>query len=577
MNLEYLIVGIAKGSEEDFAALYEALRVRVYAVALATVKDKSLAREIAVEIFRRIKTYAPTFDTELNAEYWIIDMVRQLSLNALKESAIRQGISANSIADNASALILKTLSELKNERGLLLTMEAVTKLSGKDIAALSGFYRSSAIREARRGLLELRNTYPKVSKKMVKQQLKEDFTVSCPDYLPYIQSQRSTKVAHVSHEALYLAEEEILFRGDEESETIQARRDSLKQKQNRRIKIGILAAACILFFVSGAVVINKLVRDAKSQSKPDRVQTAASMEMLEINNILYYRDANTGIYAYDPLSKESGPALIYNEPVRDLIAIGESLVFRNYKSGKIYAMDLQGKNVRMLTDLSGTSLVSYTDTDGESVYFSGEDGIYRILLSKEAGTQTEDAEPVYTEEVEDAPARFHMAFTQDGTLIFSSGADGGIYQVIDEDLHALYLDEAYYFQIENDVLFFDAIGLRDVRYLYAINLNEKEQEDSEEKALPTIQLYSAAYYVIEDTVYYEGFNEEGKENGLYSLNLTTGTRTLIEGISDGDLHITDMYASSEKLYCYYSDGTSDGESTLIARPFDNLDKTETIF
>ena len=77
MDLEYLIVGIARGEEEDYHNLYLQTYRTVFALSLSIVKDKGLARCIAVETYRRVAKQAYLFDTELNAEYWILDIARR--------------------------------------------------------------------------------------------------------------------------------------------------------------------------------------------------------------------------------------------------------------------------------------------------------------------------------------------------------------------------------------------------------------------------------------------------------------------------------------------------------------------
>lgn len=578
MDLEYLIVGISKNSKEDFQALYNATYVKVYSLALATVKDKMLAREIAVETFRRVKTYAYSFDTALNAEYWMLDMTRQLSLNALRDSQLRTSLSDSNVADNASVLVLKTVSQLRNERGLLLILRAVTDLSGKDIATLSGFYRTSAAREARRGLKELRAYHPKLTQKELNKDLKKDLKDACPDYLELVELDRPTKVSHISHEAMYLNDEEASFEVREEIARIQERTEQKQSRRKRTLRAALIALVCILVVASGTAIIYRLFQESESTSKPERAQTGASIEMVEIDGILFYRDANTGIYAYDPHAPEAQTKLIYDSPVRDLVTDGNLLFFRNYKDGKIYSLRTDGTVLHQLSERSGTSLSYYNGY----IYFNASDGIYKISVATDSDTATApQPEVVYVEEVADAPTRFHIGFSDDGTLVFSAGADNGIYRVEDGVLYALYLDEAYYFQIEGNLLFFDAIGLKDLRYLYAIDLNQNNDTETDtetdEPTFPTIQLYSAAYYVVGNTIFYEGYDEEGKVNGLYAMDLIDGTRILIDEITDNQLHITDMYASDSKLYCYYSDGAADGARTLVARELGSLDKTETIF
>ena len=561
MNAEYLIVGIGKGSKTDFEDLYQLMKAKVYAVALSTVRDKSLAREIAAETFRRVRTFAYTFDTNYDGEFWILDMARKLSLNAMKDKQVAVPDASDATVDNASALVLKSITQLKNERGLILALRSLTDLSFKDIGNLSGYYTGSARKEAQRGLAELRAAFPDTTKKELLKQLKDDFQTSCPDYLEYIQLDRPTKVAHVSHEAMFLEGDTAVFQSDTEQSRIAERSQLQKAKRNRRLKIGLSVCAILIILSLGTALIVKLARDSKSASKPERAQTSAGIELVQMGDTLYYRDASKGIFAY----KNGEITTLYDEPVRDLIAGGQYLFFRNYKNGQIYRLTPETKECVQVTTRAGTTLAYY---DGY-VYYSNTQGIYRFSAQEDAP----EFEAVYTPEVEDAPIRYQMAFTDQGDLIFSAGADKGIYRVDDGNLYTLYGDEAYYFQIEGNLLFLDTIGLSNKRQLQALSLTGKE----EDAFFPTISLYSSAYYVVGNTVYYEGTGKDNTQNGLYQMDLTDGSTTLIQTIDEDDLHITHIYATEDTLYCYYSDGRSDGESKLTLRSMAKLDKEEQIF
>jgi hypothetical protein len=213
----------------------------------------------------------------------------------------------------------------------------------------------------------------------------------------------------------------------------------------------------------------------------------------------------------------------------------------------------------------GTSLAYYEGY----VYYSNADGIYRFT----ANSNTPEMEPVYVPEVENAPSRYQISFSNQGDLIFSAGADKGIYRVQDGNLYTLFMDEAYYFQIEDNLLFTDTISLGNKRLLQAVSLTGKD----EDAFFPTISLYSSAYYVVGNTVYYEGIGNADSKNGLYQIDLTNGSTSLIQEIKENELHITHIYATEDTLYCYYSDGYNDGENRLVYRQMHELDKETEIF
>lgn len=53
LDLAYLIVGIAKNEEKDFWELYDQTHKEVFALALALVKNRILAREITIETYQK--------------------------------------------------------------------------------------------------------------------------------------------------------------------------------------------------------------------------------------------------------------------------------------------------------------------------------------------------------------------------------------------------------------------------------------------------------------------------------------------------------------------------------------------
>lgn len=561
MNAEYLIVGIQKGSKEDFQDLYQLMATKVYAVALSTVKDKGLAREIAAETFRRVRTFAYTFDTNFDGEYWILELARKLSLNAVRDPQVAVPEAGDATIDNASALILKTIFHLKNERGFILILRALTDLSFKDIGDLAGYYTNSAKQEAKRGLTELKKYFPDASKKELYQQLKENFKVACPDYFEYILLDRPTKVAHISHETMFLEGDNVVFQAESETDRVAARTAQQKAKQKRLWRISLAVFGGLIVLMLGIGLIAKLVQNSRTPDKTEQAQTSAGIELVQMNDTLYYRDANSGIFAY----KDGRIDTLYEEPVRDLIAGENFLFFRHYKNGQIYRLTPETKECVQMSTQPGTSLAYYEGY----VYYSNADGIYRFT----ANSNTPEMEPVYVPEVENAPSRYQISFSNQGDLIFSAGADKGIYRVQDGNLYTLFMDEAYYFQIEDNLLFTDTISLGNKRLLQAVSLTGKD----EDAFFPTISLYSSAYYVVGNTVYYEGIGDADSKNGLYQIDLTNGSTSLIQEIKENELHITHIYATEDTLYCYYSDGYNDGENRLVYRQMHELDKETEIF
>lgn len=81
MDLNKLIRAAAKGEQDALKEIYEAYRVPFYFIALSVTQDASAALTVAAEAFRRIRDSAYRFEEELDAEYWMTDVLYTLSCN----------------------------------------------------------------------------------------------------------------------------------------------------------------------------------------------------------------------------------------------------------------------------------------------------------------------------------------------------------------------------------------------------------------------------------------------------------------------------------------------------------------
>ena len=596
MNIAYEIVGIAKGNREDVEAVYKKTGLGVFSLALSVTKSRRLAREIAVETFRRVIRYAYSFDTDNDGGQWIADICMQLSRNSLRDPAVRSAAVSKELTDNASALLDDTLNKLSGDRGTLIILKATMPfLRTSDAARLTGYYVQSAGAEQRRGIAALAGMDEAREKKNIIPDLTEDLQKICPDYLEDILSDRNTAVEHVSHEAMYLDDEVNTFSGGGSETEIVEKREN-ERKKNGRKKALIIAGAVLAVAVIAVVTVLLIVNSRRSANEDTPGETTSaqfgnSIDMLKIRDRLYYRGVSGGIYAYDCV-KGGEPVRISDETAKELVTDGESLYFRSAQGNKIYRIGTDGGGLKKLCGLSGTTL-TYS---GGYIYFSGSDGIYAV--STLGAENDEDIVTVYAEETEDSPSRNHMTVTESGQVVFSGGADGGLFLVGEWNsssvLYYIYLGEVYYFTEADGYLLFDelagsAINLYlldvDARKAYSVGVEYVKDEEgrltSETAGGEQATTYSTAYCCAGQYIYYEGctFDDFGRaENiGIYRTKLNSAETELLLELPQEGPHITEMFCDGDSLFCLYSDGLKDSTRQLVKYDTGNFENAAVIF
>ena len=219
MNIEYLIVGVAKDSNEDFHELYQKMRISVYSLALSIVKNKNIARDIAAETFKRVKQSAYKFDTDLSGEYWILDIAYRLSHNALSSEALQSRLALQRI-DNASLLLGELINNSKNDRAPIILLRTLSSLRKSDIAKMLNYYQVSCKAEYNRGITQLKVKNNYLSKKEIISTLKSDAKDACPDYWSYVIAESSEQMAELSDEAINYVEKIEIAPVEEKPKTI---------------------------------------------------------------------------------------------------------------------------------------------------------------------------------------------------------------------------------------------------------------------------------------------------------------------------------------------------------------------
>ncbi len=594
MKLEYNIVGVAKQSEEDLRTIYNSTKTGVFGLALAVTGSRKLAREIGVETYRRVRRFACGFDTDLNGEYWIYDICMQLSRNSLRDPAVAELPMTRERVDNASSLLNDVLFGLDGDRGKMLVLKATTELRNADIAALNGYYAGSAAGEIRRGIARTAEKDPNRDKKHLLSELRADIERICPDYYEEAAGEDNTRVAHVSHEALYLQDGQEAFDGSGEEQIIAAREaQRKKQARSRRLKVllicgGVLLAAAVF----ATVLIASRHKQRPEDTPPDHtVQYGNTVNMCKAGDRLFYRGIAGGIYRYDTVNGGS-PEQIFDGTARELITDGTRLFFRGEKS-KIFSINFDGSGLKQLCERSGTTLTFA----GGKLYFSGSDGIYAMPPK---GVDNDEAlEVIYPEEVDDAPSRYCMVVTPEGRVLFSGGADKGIFEVLEpggtKGLGLMYFDEAYYITLWDGKLLFDS-KVGDEIELLVMDIDRKkiavagltyetdaqgEIVDYESGTGTPVLSYAAAYCTQGSKLYYEGYTDDGTGTrtnvGIYALERNSDTPELLLATPDTELHITEMFTDGRRLYCFYSDGEAGGTRRLVSYALSDFNDMTVIF
>ena len=557
MNIEFLIVGTAKESEEDFHNLYEKMRVSVYTLCLSITKNKNLARDLAAETFRRVKRDAYKFDTDLNGEYWILDIASRLSQNALSEKSFQSQLSRQYI-DNVSIIMGDLINNAKNDRASIVFMRLLTSLRKSDIAKLLNYYQASCKAEYTRAIkqLKLKNSY--YSKKEIINTLKEDATNSCPDYWAFISAPVNATVENISDEVTFIPEEEKITEEHPEK----------NEKNGRRI---LLICGIILFTLSlTTVVFYYFFKDRNSEEKYDssNIQYDNTTAMIELNGTLYYTGKNgRDLCAFNPSQDKTGVIILKDSQPKEIDTDGTYLYYRSQKDGYMYRVDPKTGSSVKISYMPGVSLDIYD----HYLYFGSEGGIYRIDLEGDV----QNAEPELLLDTSSDVSLFcvDLEVGEDGTVFFCSGAGKGIHQIYDYEgtplNKGLFSDEAYSIQYDNGYVYFD-FPIKNVINLYKINLKtlriftvgrSYSTYDTDDAPLGAqgnaATLFSGAFQVIDTVTYYAA------EDGIYKVPFEGGEGTQVVK-KTLNTTITDLYISDNYIYCFYSDGKKDTDRHLVA-------------
>lgn len=564
MDLEYLIIGIAKGKEEDFEEFYRRTCSGVFGFALSYVKDRFLAREIAVEAYRRVKKLAYKFDSDLNGEFWLLGIVKNLCVNALCDGEISR-IAALHRADNLTHLLRQAIFETDEDRGKLLVLRNATHLSKQEIAELLWYRRASADGEYRRGIRQLVALQEGgLTAEEVKAELREDLVSCTPEYLSLIAAEKETAVASFSHDNLTVDEGEFALPG-ESSEARKLRLTQKAEKKRKRLVTGLsVTASVILLAVAGFAIWYFALNGRSLLKEPDEEsipitppQYNTRVALCEQDGILYFQNLAQGgmLYSLDMRDGSAAARKLSDDVPKELLSDGAFLYYRKDGTGHFYRRALPDGESEQL-DLPNGSILRIR---GDRFYFSSRNGIsaakkdgseLQELLTVTAGTQ------LLREDIEIA---------EDGTVYFSGGASGGLYRLEQTEAGYVYEPVAdgyiYDFSIAGQALIFDALAGDGTGTLRRVDISPENLSDT---ATLDAVLLSAAFYVKGDFIYYYGLaeTEDGRqEKGIYRIRTdspgTGGGPELVLSLADSRFDVSDLYVTDDFLYCYFCSGEKD--------------------
>ena len=548
MDLNKLIRAAAKGEQDALKEIYEAYRVPFYFIALSVTQDASAALTVAAEAFRRIRDSAYRFEEELDAEYWMTDVLYTLSCN------YNHSLSGDKAPKRGAGLLPETLKQNPE-----IFVKAFTSLGNNEIAALCGKKKSELSR-----LLE--------EKKATVKAVRETAAQYCPDYWERIASDAPTGAEAIPHNV--------------RTKTAEQER---KQKRIGHYKV-LLAVVLLIGFLAGAAAgIIQLIRnnygsdiDKNELGEDISLQFNNNIAMTELNGVIYFRGINNAFYMRN--METGASAKLSDDYPKELLNDGTYIYYRNNIDGYMYRIDPDGGNRTRLCDVPGSAMALYEGY----LYFSTTGGIYRI---PSGGGTLETAELILDTSNDANLFCVDMTLDASGNVYFASGVGKGIHHITDykgePSVDGIFTEEAYTLQIDGSQLYFDYKEASGEIILYSFDLEAYLSGTGEGRVLPkvvsnadgiNITLSTGAFYVKDGCIYYAGVSE-GK-SALIMLDEARQESVLLTvpsgSLSAGKLSVTDIYISDEWAYCFASDGKANGKRIFFAGAL-NKDESVTIY
>ncbi|MBO4261722.1 MAG: hypothetical protein J5921_03800 [Clostridia bacterium] len=568
MNLEFLVVGIARGNKEDFDNFYNETRRSAFAYALVLTGDRILAREAAAESYRRVVSEAKHFDTTMSARMWHLEMLRNLCLNGMADGEISRQAEAKR-RENLSRILTAALFETSEDRGTIIGVRKCAGLTKSETARLLWYNPVSCSGEYTRGIREAAaicgfdKGEDKKSFREIEDMIEHDFNECVPDFLELAKGGRNTAFSNINCTMLLAGESEKALPGESQEE--RQKRMAEKTVKAKRRKVIIAAAVIGVLAVALAVTLLVVFLGKSGGNKGDdpaevkEPQYRTQVECVIYGDSIFYSNyADNGALFVYSMSTSSSRKLSDAVPKDFSNFDGNTCYFRNSSAGEIWSLNAETFEAKAI--------------QGEYAYDSAEEGepstytanvygalpfIYNgeLFYSSKTGVSKLSDGKVTDIFVDNTGSCLRCCLTViGGTVYFSSGPSDGFHSLTPNDLGDYYKEDTlggtviYDFGVAGKkIAFDDGEGS-----LYVIDLESG-------KLLPMLKavLLSGAFCVDGDAIYFYGVGNDGS-HGIFKITLadleSEKLPTVVVPFDVFPPTLSDIYVSDGTILLYYSTG-----------------------
>lgn len=157
MNLQEQFARMRSGDREAFACVYRELKQPVYTICYRMTGSKETAEDITHDLFVKLFRSPPDASVK-NVRAWIFQMVRNLSIDALRKQA--RTAEQSDLPDTEDPYppvhmrmdLEMALRKLSRDEREILTLHLNAGLSFKEIAGITGLSLPAAYRKYRKAL-----------------------------------------------------------------------------------------------------------------------------------------------------------------------------------------------------------------------------------------------------------------------------------------------------------------------------------------------------------------------------------------------------------------------------------------
>ncbi len=555
MDLEYLVVGIAKGNEEDFEEFYRRTATGAFSFALVLTGDRILAKEAAAESYRRVVSEAKVFDTGMSALIWHLEIVRNLCLNGMADGEISRQASLKR-RENLSILLSSALFGTSEDRGKIIAARLGAGLSKVDAAKLLWYSTLSCAAEYKRGVkqaAELAGFKGEDAKSFsdTERLLEEDLKSATPDYLELAKGGRDTAFSNINGSVLLAGESDRALPGEGRAERQERIAGETVKRTRRRVIVIVAIAAAVLVAVGVALAVFFTNLSRTVIDDPDGDYTEVTEPQYRTvaecfvsgGKVFYSNYADGGaFYVYD--TANGSKTKVSDAVPRDFSGSeGDICYFRDAGKGELCSIDVKTLEITR-TGIKG----ALPCPSGGDLFYSSKTGVSKLSGDTVTDIFTDATGSVF---------RFHMELIA-GTVVFSAAPSDGLYRLTPGE-DGLYTTDVSF---EGSVIYNFGVSGSNIVFengdgkLFIVDLESG-------KKLPDVdfELLSGAFCVDGEIIYIYGKTDNG-EKGVYRLSIDdvkNGTAPeLVLSQEKAAYPLSDIYSEDGLLLLYYSNGEKKG-------------------